>query len=660
MKKSGKIISFIIAFSMICPISIPAAQNTPDTNDEIAVLYTNDVHCTSDDGMSYAAIAQYKSEMEEIYGSNNVTLVDVGDAIQGGVLGAMSNGSWIIDIMNEVGYDLAVPGNHEFDFGVDTFMDIVKNQAQFPYISCNFLNSEGNMLLDGYKIVSYGEIDVAYVGISTPETITKATPIYFQDENGQYIYDFCRGDNGAELYEQVQKNVDEARNNGADYVIALGHLGEEPQSSPWMSTEVIANTRGIDALIDGHSHTVEPSKTVKNADGEDVLLTQTGTKAQYIGKLVIESDGTMSSELIELSGVSGSSDLYNYVKTVVEGIQAQYMSKTEQVVAKSDVDLLMKDPVTGYYTVRFEETNLGDLCADAYRIMLDADIGWVNGGGVRENILSGDITYGDIIAVHPFGNMICLAEVSGQQILDALELGSMLAGEDADGGFLQVSGIKYTINTAIKSSVQLDNEGNFVSVAGDRRVSDVQVLNKETGEYEPINPAETYTLATHNYMLKNGGDGYTMFGKDNINILKDEVMVDSEVLINYIADVLGGVVSEEYAQPQGRISIVNVAEEQNDASVSTETDEISNENTQITEDKINDIEQPTPENNNYSSNTSSYTTYTVSKGDSLWKISREEYGSGVFWTLIYDANKDTIENPNDIWEGQTINIPVVK
>ena len=151
-----------------------------------------------------------------------------------------------------------------------------------------------------------------------------------------------------------------------------------------------------------------------------------------------------------------------------------------------------------------------------------------------------------------------------------------------------------------------------------------------------------------------------MANEININILKDEVMVDSEVLINYIADVLGGVVSEEYAQPQGRISIVNVAEEQNNASVSTETDEISNENTQITEDKTNDIEQPTPENNNYSSNTSSYTTYTVSKGDSLWKISREEYGSGVFWTLIYDANKDTIENPNDIWEGQTINIPVVK
>ena len=554
MKASKKFLSWLLTLAMVCALAVPAMAAEAESG--IVVLFTNDVHCTSDDGMSYAAVASYKAEMEAAYGADNVTLVDDGDAIQGGILGSMSQGSWIVDIMNEVGYDLAIPGNHEFDFGMETFLDIAQNQAEYTYLSCNFVDADGNAVLEPYTIVSYGDVDVAYVGISTPETLTKSAPAYFQDENGNYIYGFCQGNEGQDLYDQVQETVDAARAAGADYVVALAHLGVDAQSSPWMSTEVIANTTGIDVVLDGHSHTVVPSQTVQNADGEDVLLAQTGTKAESIGKLVIAADGTMTTELVTLADVDTTSEAYAAAQTYIEGIQAQYQEMANEVVATTDVDLTVNDPDTGERAVRSAETNLGDLCADAYRILLGADIGWVNGGGVRANIEAGDITYGDIIEVHPFGNLACLVEVTGQQILDALELGSMYVGEAENGGFLQVSGLKYTINTAIPTSVVLDDEGNFVEVSGDRRVSDVQVLDSETGEYAAIDPAATYTLASHNYMLKNGGDGYTMF-MDN-TLLQDSVMIDNQVLINYIVEKLGGTVGDDYSDPygQGRITII--------------------------------------------------------------------------------------------------------
>ena len=530
---------------------------------DIVVLYTNDVHCTADDGMAYAYIAGYKAEMQREYGSSNVTLVDNGDAIQGGILGSMSKGSWIIELMNAAGYDLAIPGNHEFDFQMDTFLDITKNQAGFPYVSCNFVDSNNQTVLDSYKMITYGDVDVAYVGISTPETLTKAAPAYFQNDKVEYIYGFCQGDNGQELYDQVQKTMDEAIAAGAEYVVALAHLGDDTESSPWMSTEVIANTTGIDVVLDGHSHSTVPSQIVKNEKGEDVLLSQTGTKAESIGKLVIGADGKLSTELVPLSSVETGSDSYLKTETAVKNIQKRYQEKANEVVATSDVALTVNDPATGKRAVRSAETNLGDLCADAYRVMLDADVAFVNGGGVRDNIAAGEITYGDIIAVHPFGNMACLVEVTGQQILDALELGSAYVGESESGGFLQVSGLKYTVDTSIKSSVVLDDASNFVKVDGARRVKDVQILDKATNTYKAIDPKATYTLASHNYMLKDGGDGYAMFGKDNVKILKDEVMVDNQVLIQYIKDTLGGVVGKEYANPYGQGRITILADESN-------------------------------------------------------------------------------------------------
>ena len=505
-------------------------------DNDIVILYTNDVHCGVDDNLGYAGLATVKNALEAQ--GKHVVLVDNGDAVQGDTIGTLSNGEYIIDIMNEIGYDVATPGNHEFDYGMDQFFALTE-QANFPYVSANFVDNDGNTVLDPYVIKDVAGVKIAFVGISTPKTITTSTPKYFQDDNGNYIYSFQQDETGEKLYAAVQSAVDAARAEGAQFVIAMAHLGIEEDCSPWTSSEVIVNTTGIDAVLDGHSHSLIQGEKVKNKDGAEVLLSSTETKLAYIGCLTIKDDGSMSTTLISDNGM----------KDFIGGIQEEFEELVNTVVASTDVDLIIKDPASGERIVRVSETNLGDLCADAYRAMSGADVAIVNGGGVRADIPAGDITYGQIIAVHPFGNEMCVVECTGQEILDALELGcSKLPAES--GGFLQVSGMTYTIDMNVESTVKLDENGMFVSVEGDRRVKDVTVGG------EPLDPEKTYTLASHNYKLKDCGDGYTMFA-DNL-FLQDSVMIDNQVLINYIVNVLGGTVGEEYSDPygQGRITII--------------------------------------------------------------------------------------------------------
>ena len=551
MKK--KVLSLVLAAAMVMGLAAPALAAEESENGKIVILHTNDVHCGIDPAtdeesgavtnVGYAGVAAYKAEMEAQYGAENVTLVDAGDAIQGGPIGTLSKGSYIVDIMNEVGYDFAIPGNHEFDYGMDNFLTLAKEKAQYTYLCCNFTDLEGKPVLDAYKVVDYGDVSVGYVGIDTPESFTKSTPTYFQNEKGEYIYSFSQGNEGADLYAAVQKAVDAAVADGADYVVALGHLGNEGSTDVWTSKSVIANTTGIDVFIDGHSHEAY-DETVQNKDGEDVVLAQTGTKLANIGKVVIDTKtGDISAEL-----VSGYDKQDETVAAYVAKVNEEFAGVLQEVVAKSDVDLTTLDPATGERAVRSAETNLGDLCADAYRVLLGADVAFVNGGGVRADIAAGDITYEDIINVHPFGNEACLVETTGQDILDALEMGARLYPEE-NGGFLQVSGLSYTIDASVPSSVVLNDEGEFVKVDGAYRVKDVMVGD------EPLDVTKTYTLASHNYMLKSGGDGFVMFKDDPV--LKDCVMIDNQVLINYIVDELGGVVGADYAAPQGRITIVN-------------------------------------------------------------------------------------------------------
>ena len=511
--------------------------------DDIVVLYNNDVHCNVDGNIGYAGLAAYEAEMEGTYGADRVTLVDAGDAVQGAALGTLSEGEYIVRIMNEVGYDIFTLGNHEFDYGMDRMYELT-DMLDAAVVSCNFVSlATGEAVFEPYEIIDYGNIQVAYVGIATPKTFTSSTPKYFQDDSGNYIYSFCEDDTGEALYGVVQESVDAAIAEGADVVVAVGHCGVGDDLVPWQSTDIIAHTTGIDAFIDGHSHSTIAGDVYQNENGEDVVLTSTGSGLASIGKMVISADGTVTTERI-----SDYTEKDADVDTFVKEIQTENEELLNSVVAETEVALVVNDPDTGTRLIRNSETNLGDIAADAYRDLTGADIAVVNGGGIRADIAAGDITYGDIIAVHPFGNSACLVEATGQEILDMLEMGARKTPAE-NGGFLQVSGLTYEIHTYVASSVTIDDKGNFVSVDGEYRVKNVEING------EPLDLNQTYTMASHNYLIKLGGDGFTMF-LDN-NLLLDEVMIDNQVLITYIVDTLGGVVGTNYAATygEGRINI---------------------------------------------------------------------------------------------------------
>ena len=612
-----KLIALLLAACLMLGLMTTAFAADEKSND-IVILYTNDVHCAVDDNIGYAGLAAYKKEMQAAY--NYVALVDCGDSVQGDVIGTLSKGEYLVDIMNEVGYDFAAFGNHEFDYTLPQLQKLI-DKAKYQYLCCNltYTGKDGKGLTGykAYEIKTYGDIKVAFVGIDTPESFTKSTPTYFQDANGNYIYGFCEGNNGADLYKAVQKAIDAAKAAGADYVIGLGHLGIDEQSSPWTSKEVIANTTGFDAFIDGHSHSTF-SETIKDKSGKEVVFEQTGTKLANVGKIIIKADGTITHENVDLNTVEPDAEAAAYIQTITDKFDAMQ----KQVVAKTSVELTING-ADGKRAVRNAETNLGDLCADAYRILLGADIAFVNGGGVRDNIKVGDITYGDIIKVHPFGNEACLVEVTGQQIKDALELGSA-AYPGESGGFLQVSGLTYTINADIPSSVVKNDKSEFVKVDGAYRVSDIMVGG------QPLDVNKTYTLASHNYMLKDAGDGYTMFGTKNVKLLKDGVMIDNQVLINYIVNNLGGVVGEQYAAPQGRITIKTAA---SDVPTNESDKVIAGRDTTVTEGD----------------------TYTVVAGDCLWNIAYKLYGTGTLYTKLAEANK--LADPYIIYIGQILTVP---
>ena len=540
----------VIAFVGLTMVFAQGAAEALEAQKDIVVLYTNDVHCAIDNNIGYAGLATYKAEMEK---DNFVVLVDAGDAIQGDTIGTVSKGEYLVDIMNEVGYDFCVLGNHEFDYGTDVLSSLLeKAEAQYLNATITYTGNGKNLLAKTvpYAIERYGFLDVAFIGVSTPESITKSTPRYFM-EGDEFVYDFAAGE---DLYKTVQSVVDEVREKGADFVVVISHLGVEEGSEPNRATDLIANTTGIDALIDGHSHTTAPFELIADKSGKKVVYTQTGTKLNAIGKLTITKDGSIKAELVS------EAEKDPEVTAFIDNLKSEYESLVNTVVAHTAVELSITDE-NGVRAVRNRETAIGDLCADAYRAVADTDIAFVNGGGIRATIKKGDITTANMISVHPYGNYLCSCYATGAEILDALEHSvantQAVAAQDGkavgeSGGFLQVSGLKFTIDTSIPSSVKKDDKGLFVDVEGERKVKDVYV--EKDGEWVPLDPEATYTVACHNYILQDMGDGYTMFA-DNQYIL-DNVMLDNQVIITYICDFLGGNVGEEYSAPQGRITII--------------------------------------------------------------------------------------------------------
>ena len=502
----------------------------------VTILYTNDVHTYIDNKspkLTYAAIAAMKQGYVDE--GKPVLLVDAGDHIQGTAYGSMDEGASIIKLMNAAGYDVATPGNHEFDYGMDRAKAIMK-EADFPYLSCNWVDLRTTLrVLPSVKVFVRGGRRIAFVGVTTPETFTKSTPAYFMDKaQRKYIYDIQGGEDGKKLYDAVQKAIDKAKLL-ADVVIGLGHLGVDPSSSPWTSEEVIAHTSGFDAFIDGHSHTVMENKQVQDASGKAVTLTQTGSYFANVGEMTIAADGTITTKLIPT---------HEGMDAGIAAMQTGWVNTVDDMlgekIAVGDSDFYVSDPATGKRRIRSGETNLGDFVADGIYTYfnevekLHCDVAIMNGGGIRADVPAGDWTFKTCKQVSPFGNVACLMSVTGKQIQDALEFAARFAGEDGkeNGGFLQVAGATYEIHTDIPNTVQTDEKNVWIgSATGTPRVQNVKIYDKASGSYLPLDPGATYALAGMNYTLRNLGDGFAMF--DGAELIKDYVSEDYLVMSTY-------------------------------------------------------------------------------------------------------------------------------
>ena len=538
----NRIIAMIVCVLLIVgllPISTYATKNTED----IIILYENDVHCAVD---SYTKLAAMKKELQESYA--HVGVVSCGDYIQGGSLGVISKGEYIVNLMNLVGYDAVTLGNHEFDYRMERLEELIGMMDTKPVCSNFEKIGEDQSYFEPYTIVSYGDVEIAYIGITTPSTIKSSSPAQFKDENGNFIYTFHTTD----LYETVQKNIDAAKADGADYIIAISHIGyAEDENYEDLSDieDLIKNTEGFDVVLDAHSHSVIEGMEIADKGGNEVLLSSTGTKFEHIGKLTI-SDGTFATELIKTADYKATDP---EVDAYILQMYAEYANLGERKVAVSMVNLIVND-ADGNRLVRRAETNLGNLCADAFRYMMDADIGYMNGGGIRANIPEGDVTFNHLLNVLPFNNTVVLAEVSGQTIKDMLEMTLKDWPKEA-GSFPHLSGITFSVNTAIPSSVVVDENEIFVGVSGEYRVYDLKIYNKETEKYEPIDLNGKYTIAAANYYLLEYGSGMKML--ESAKIIQNDGVLDVEVLENYINEMLDGTIGKEYADVKTHITFTD-------------------------------------------------------------------------------------------------------
>lgn len=658
MKSWKKALSLFLSLTLVFSLAIPAMaeeggdpdagimpiseeQGTPvETAAEVTILYTNDVHTNIDKDITYSKLAAYKDSME------NVLLVDAGDHAQGTVYGLNDKGETIIKLMNAAGYDAATLGNHEFDYKMEGTLNIIE-WAEYPYLSCNFYH-EGELMLKPYQIFEVNGKKVALVGITTPESIVKSTPKYFMDDAGNFIYTIAGGEDGAALYTAVQAAVDAATAEGADYIIGLAHLGIDEASKPWTSKDVIANTTGFTAFIDGHSHSVDPMETVADKAGKDVVLTQTGNYFDNVGKLTIDAEGKVTTALLtaeDLAALEPKAEVKAIEDTFIEKI------KTEMGTVIGYAQVTFDNYEGDERLCRKQETNSGDFIADAYyNLFLEngVDVALINGGGVRNKAVTGELTMKSMQEFVPWANQLCMLEVTGQTLLDALEWGAQAVnaeGTAESGGFLHAAGLKYTIDASIPSTVQKDETGMWTGgPTGAYRVSNVQILDRETGVYEPLDLKATYNLAGIEYTLKDLGDGFAMFGDSPV--ITDGVSIDYLALTEYLktfpanSEGLPTIGTDSvYADKNGngRITIVGQA--------GPEKPEEPKE-----PEKPEEPAQPTVD---------PATVYTVTKGDSLWKIAKNFYGNGAKWNVIYEANKDTVKNPNTIYVGQQLVIPQV-
>ena len=549
-------LALFLTLAVCRAVGIKGGTQQAEKTGDVYILFTSDVHCGIDMGFGYAGLQMVRDDL--IAAGNEVILVDNGDSVQGEAIGLLTKGEAVIGLMNRIGYSVAIPGNHEFEYGMEQFFALTE-MAEFPYISCNF-RFRDELVFDPYVIRELGGHRIAFVGVTTPQTLITSTPSHFQDGTGAFVYSFGWDETGETVYEDVQKAVDAARAEGAEYVVVLAHLGSEATCRPWTYADVISHTTGIDVLLDGHSHDTD-RVVMKNREGRAVERAACGTKLSCIGWCRISADGRIRTGLYTWDSEVPASELLGLDNDMARAV-AQAAEETEALlnrkVGVSHAELTVSDPTVKdangipIRMVRRAETNLGDFCADALRFLPGTDAAVINGGAIRTGLERGDVTCRDLIGVFPFENHIVVIRATGQQILDALEWGARGIPDEC-GAFLQVSWLRYEIDDSVPSGCRTGENGMMIGIEGMRRVRNVFVGDA------PIDPDKTYTLAGTDYILLLNGDGFTAF--DGAELLKPDLGADRDVLLGYI-ESLGGVIGEEYADPygQGRIGIIGAGE----------------------------------------------------------------------------------------------------
>ena len=478
-----------------CHKSDEANESPALPQESIVIMYENDVHCAVDGYAKFVAQRKLQAAVTPY-----ISTVSCGDFASGGVVGAISQGESITTIMNEVGYDVAVLGNHEFDYGMEQTRKLA-NDLDAAVVCANLMNVQTQeYLFPAYHILSYGDVDIAYIGFTTT---TSGTITQLNDAQGNPLYSFMRD----EFYQNAQHFIDKAREEGADYVVALAHLGDMERGGGHPSSlSLIAQTTGLDAVIDGHDHHVIEEQFITNKEGKSVLLTSTGTGFKNVGVLTLSTEGQFRSALINIESDESPKD--DSTLQFVEEVKTETLENGDYVIGESEVDLSIYDP-NGERIVRTQETNIGNLVADAFRIYTSADVAMVNGGGIRTNISKGEVTFNNIHDVMPFGDMLYTATITGQQLLDAMEFSVSNLPKEA-GEFMQVSGMRFEVDASIPSPVVRDEENDLYSHVGEgtRRVSNLQILDSASGEYQPVDLSRRYTLASIDYiLLEMGGSG---------------------------------------------------------------------------------------------------------------------------------------------------------
>ena len=556
MKK--KIMFLILGLLSIFTVS--SCKNKKEVKDtKVSILATSDVHCGVEDNLGYATLAGYRNKRaDEGY---STTLVDCGDAIQGDTLGLLSNGEYIIDIMNETGYDIYTIGNHEFDYGIPNLSRLI-DKFNGDTLSCNieYTGDLENELdnVKPYVIKNYDDYKIGYVGITTPKAITTSTPSVFKD-NGEYVYGFSY-ETTEGFYDTIQTSINNCKSDGADMIILLSHLGYGEEYGDCGSVPTMQNLSGYDIILDGHSHKVLETEYYKDKDGIDRPLVCLGTKLASFAEVVVDNE---SFEINYIKDYDGKDEA---VEGAIDGIFFNFNELLETVISTSDIKLDMYEDVNGnsIRLPRNQETAIGNFYADAYRSKYGTDIGIINGGGIRSGFDAGNINYAQLYKMVPFGNFGCVIEATGKQIADYLEFTSRLRQKESNNGtkavgengaFANVSGLKYTIDTTIPSSItdeSFDENGLFVGTIGERRVKNILVMDS-VGEYVPIDLTKKYSIATITYIAFENGDGNTLF--DGCKVIEDAGILDIDIIKDYFLK-LNGNISAKYSSLEGRINII--------------------------------------------------------------------------------------------------------